>query len=268
MKIENEIIYTKIVKQITENTITLPILPIVVQELHKVMHDDNSSIGDIANVVQVDTTMSARVVQIANSPALRGFNKVASIKDALTRLGLKMVRNIAMTVALRDTFSSKHKELNKICVDTFKSGVDISHFAYQFAKRNKEYKINPDTANFAGIIFNLGKLPVISYFENCDICNPEEIRLSTNDLRCSINFLTLTKWDVAIEILEATCKNRISPDSMQLGDVLLVIEAYLNKDDSILNSSNPFVQDVWRDIAQNYDEDMKGANDLKKILVG
>ncbi len=263
---EQSTIFKELERLIDNNTIKLPSLPVVVANIEKAIQDDDASLQEIANIIQTEMTVSSRVLQVANSPALRGSKKITTIKDALSRIGLTMVKNIVMTIALRDKFSSKNVELNEYLFNLFERAVETSYLAYQVAKRNRGIGAIPDVAHLAGILFNLGQLPVVSYFEQKEFSSIDDVVQHADNLRADVNKILMDKWEISSSIVDAVCKEEVQSSGVDLGDVLLIVNAYLNNDVIIANALGPQALSIWKDIDDNYETDIVAVECLKLIL--
>ncbi len=263
---EQSTIFKELERLIDNNTIKLPSLPVVVANIEKAIQDDDASLQEIANIIQTEMTVSSRVLQVANSPALRGSKKITTIKDALSRVGLTMVKNIVMTIALRDKFSSKNVELNEYLFNLFERAVETSYLAYQVAKRNRGIGAIPDVAHLAGILFNLGQLPVVSYFEQKEFSSIDDVVQHADNLRADVNKILMGKWEISSSIVDAVCKEEVQSSGVDLGDVLLIVNAYLNNDVIVANALSPQALSSWKDIDDNYETDIVAVECLKLIL--
>ncbi|MBP6382692.1 MAG: HDOD domain-containing protein, partial [Pseudomonadales bacterium] len=66
--------------------------------------DEDASLEDIARIVRTDPALAARLLRLANSAAVGGLRPVASIPEAVKRLGLGAVRQVAMGFSLVDQY--------------------------------------------------------------------------------------------------------------------------------------------------------------------
>lgn len=65
---------------------------------------DDASLDEITRIVQTDPALSSRLLRLANSVA-NGGRGVASINEAVLRLGMSSVRQVAMSFSLVDQYS-------------------------------------------------------------------------------------------------------------------------------------------------------------------
>ena len=77
----------------------------VAMAIMEISRREEASLDEVAQVVQTDPALSGRLLQLANS-AMSSGRAVASINDAVMRLGMKSVRQLAMGFSLVDQYSS------------------------------------------------------------------------------------------------------------------------------------------------------------------
>ncbi len=64
--------------------------------LAKAVRDPNASIGHVANIIEEDVAMSAKVLQLVNSAFFGLAQKVTSLPGAATYLGMETIKNLAL----------------------------------------------------------------------------------------------------------------------------------------------------------------------------
>jgi len=69
-------------------------------KIFRLANDDSTSISDIAVVVETDPAIAAQILKIANSAFYKSLNTITSVQDAITRLGLTMVKRISLGLSL------------------------------------------------------------------------------------------------------------------------------------------------------------------------
>lgn len=79
-------------------------LPHVAIRLSKLLSDENSSIKEMEEVIRLDPTLVLRVLRIVNSAYYGLSQKVDSIERAVVFIGMKNLRNMVVTEALKDIF--------------------------------------------------------------------------------------------------------------------------------------------------------------------
>jgi HD-like signal output (HDOD) protein len=75
----------------------LPSLPTAYLALTKVLESENASIDDVAHIVESDVAMTAKILQLVNSPFFRTAQRITGIRTAIAYLGLLTIRNLALS---------------------------------------------------------------------------------------------------------------------------------------------------------------------------
>ncbi len=82
----------------------LPVFPSVATRLVDLLEHPDANVRDAASLVSQDQVIAAQLLRTANSIVYAGAVPVASVSEALMRLGLKESANIAMAAACRSLF--------------------------------------------------------------------------------------------------------------------------------------------------------------------
>jgi putative nucleotidyltransferase with HDIG domain len=77
-----------------------PTMPVVAVELMTLSARPEVSIDDVVAVLERDSLIAGRVLQIASSTAMAGAVKITSLREATMRLGLLRIRDLVMEIAL------------------------------------------------------------------------------------------------------------------------------------------------------------------------
>ena len=80
----------------------LPSVPFVALKVLELTQQEDTSIDDIAAVIQKDPALTAKLLRTANSPLFGLVKKVASIRQATVILGLRTVKVMALSFSLVD----------------------------------------------------------------------------------------------------------------------------------------------------------------------
>ena len=79
-------------------------LPQVALRVMKVANDPNSGAANLKEVMEGDVALSARVLRCVNSSAYAVRVKVTNLQQAIAYLGMKQIRNLAMTASVSQLF--------------------------------------------------------------------------------------------------------------------------------------------------------------------
>lgn len=158
---------------IKENKILLPTLPEVALRVKDAVEQENSMAKEISDIVATDAALSARLLQVANSPLYGGSVTIDSIQMAITRLGTKMVRTLVVNLAMKQMFQPTTNELDQRLRRLWGESVQVA--AISRALSLTQPHLDPDQAMLAGLIHNIGALPILTLAEGIpEILDREE----------------------------------------------------------------------------------------------
>ncbi len=93
-----------LVKRLFSRISEVSTLPTVAVKIIEVANDPTTGAEDLLGAVQFDTALAARIMRTVNSSYYSMQNKVADLKLAITLLGFKEIRNLAMTAYIAQLF--------------------------------------------------------------------------------------------------------------------------------------------------------------------
>ena len=98
---------------VSTEQLLLPSLPDVALQIREECEKDEASAQHIAEVLSQDPALSVRLLQIANSSLYRTRNTADNIQMAITRLGLKLVRDLIMGLAMKQIYEASNDILKE-----------------------------------------------------------------------------------------------------------------------------------------------------------
>jgi diguanylate cyclase (GGDEF)-like protein len=90
----------KSIEEILDGDVRLPSLPAIALRIMDAVKTDEVSLSELARIVSSDPALAARVLKISNSSFYSLPQKVDSIQKALTILGTKTLKNIALSFVI------------------------------------------------------------------------------------------------------------------------------------------------------------------------
>lgn len=131
-------------------------------KIQRALDAPDSSVEQLARLVQADPLLAARVVAIANSVVYnRAGTTISDVKSAVSRLGFKTLRVLAASVVVRQMEGmAKTAAHRQMAVQLWEHTAHIAALANVIARRVTRQ--DPDTAFFAGIVHEVGDFYLIS----------------------------------------------------------------------------------------------------------
>ncbi len=84
-------------------------LPQVAQRVIEIASDDHSGAHDLKQALESDVSLSARVLRIVNSSAFGLRQRIANLQMAVTYLGFRQIRNLALTACIAEIFRNSEQ---------------------------------------------------------------------------------------------------------------------------------------------------------------
>ncbi len=100
-------IETKLRADIVARRLKLPVLPNVATEVLSSTLDDGADAQKLANLIQKDQSLATHVLRVANLPLFRGSSEIVALQQAIARLGMVRIREIALTASLKNALPCK-----------------------------------------------------------------------------------------------------------------------------------------------------------------
>ena len=186
-------------------------------------------------MVQFDPALAARLLQIANSPLYRGAKTFDNCHSAITRIGLAAVRNLVTGFALQNLFETHAPLLRERLRDTWQHCCRVAAISSVLARLTQG--LDPDRALLAGLIHDIGVLPLLRYLEMESLEDKPgaEVSLARLDalvtrLRAPLGTFVLKTWqfdaDLASVPAQAEDYARDSGPRVDYGDIVLVAHVH------------------------------------------
>ncbi len=142
----------------------LPSLSPVLAQLIATLGRDDASLTEVAGIIRQDPVLAARVMRSANSAAHARRTPVASIREALLRLGLVRVRRLALVVSLYDAVPVRGTHAAREAF--WRHSLAVAHGAEIIARHAATTRddIDPEECFLAGLLHDIGLLVLESHY--------------------------------------------------------------------------------------------------------
>ena len=160
---------TILVEKIKNDTLVLPTLPAVALKVRKAADDPDINLNQMGDVIGQDPSLSARMIKIANSAYMGRAVKVTSISQAVTRIGLRQIKNIATALAMEQLFVSKNELVGEYMKREWNNTIEVVANAMAtlqlYVARTKNREMTIDTMTLTALVHNIGVLPILTEAE-------------------------------------------------------------------------------------------------------
>lgn len=134
----------------------------VALKLRHALDDPDCHINTASRLIQAEPLLSARVIAIANSAVYnRSGREIADVKMAVSLLGFKTIRSLAMALVTRQMAEkSKNPLQHELVNQLWEHSAHVASLSHAIARHVTHQ--DPETALFAGIIHEIGGFYMLS----------------------------------------------------------------------------------------------------------
>lgn len=94
-------------RQMVASIDDLPTIPAVATQVLQILDNPDVDVDEVADLMLTDQVMTARVIKMVNSPVYRPTQEISSLKRALVYMGLRHIREVALTSSFINAFEDK-----------------------------------------------------------------------------------------------------------------------------------------------------------------
>ena len=215
---------------------SLPSLPATYTALQEAMAKDDVGLDEIAEIIERDMAMSAKILQLVNSAFFGLFTTVKSPAHAVNLLGFNTVKILVLGVGV---FSSAEKVCAGISMDElWRHSFMVGRIARKLAEAEKMQDAMVDDCFLAGVLHDLGKLVLAVNFaeeyedvinrvkqEDKTFCTVEKEMFSA--CHGDVGAYLIGLWGFRYELIEAVgCHHspKLSTDHLTTSSIVYVAD--------------------------------------------
>ena len=223
----------KFLQQVREAVATeqlfLPSLPDVAVKVQKEFEQPNATAQSLADTLSMDPALSVRLLQVANSPLYRSRSMADSLQMAITRLGLGMVKNLVISLAMKQIYKASTDVLEERFKELWLASIKTAALSRILAASHKE--LDTELAMLAGLTHNIGALPILLLAEDDDelFNKPEELNRTILEIQGEVGTHIFKAWhfpqpliDVVSECMNFNRNNTAAADYVDIVQVALI----------------------------------------------
>ena len=141
------------VRHITEQD--MPIFKYTASSITRITETETSSASELARAILKDSSLTARVLRLANSPLFNRSNlNITTVSRAVTYIGFKRVREMSLSLAIIDSLvkGKCHDHVHDIMAMSFHAAVQARNIAERVGESS------PEEFFIAALLYNLGEM--------------------------------------------------------------------------------------------------------------
>ena len=237
----------ELIQAIENDDLVLPTLPEVALRVREAAEDPNIGIPALSKVIGNDAALSARIIKVVNSPLLRTSKEITDLQMAVSRLGINYTCNLATGLAMEQMFQATSDVIDRKMREVWNRSTEIAGICHVLCRSYT--RLAPDQATLAGLVHQIGALPILTYAEDHAELMNDSISLNhvIERIHPIIGDKILRTWDFPLPIAVIPSEYLdFTRDSAKVDYVDIVQVATLQ---SYLGSEHPLTQMDWSTVS-------------------
>jgi len=152
-----------LIQAIERDALVLPTLPEVALRVREAAESADIGIPELSRVIGNDAALTARLIKVVNSPLLRTNVEIKDLQMAIGRLGINYTCNLATGLAMEQMFQATTDLVDRRMRDTWNKSTEIAAISHVLCRSFT--RLRPDQAMLAGLVHQIGVLPILTYAE-------------------------------------------------------------------------------------------------------
>ncbi len=235
-----EKVQKELIQAIESDELVLPTLPEVALKVREAAEDPDIGIPQLSKVIGNDAALTARIIKVVNSPLLRTNKEITDLQMAVGRLGINYTCNLATGLAMEQMFQATSDVVDRKMREVWNKSTEIAGICHVLCKHYT--RLLPDQATLAGLVHQIGVLPILTYAEEHSELLADSISLNhvIEQIHPIIGDKILRTWEFP-ELIAAVPSQYLdfTRDSAKVDNVDIVQFATLQ---SNLGSEHPYTQ--------------------------
>jgi HD-like signal output (HDOD) protein len=139
--------------RVNQGKLDLPMMPKVTSAVVAMTQDEDSDMAALAQLIQSDQSLAMRVMKIANSPAYRGVASMTSLQQAISRMGMSTIAEIALAASVGAKVFNV-AGFNEVVKHMWKQATASGGWAKEIARIRRR---NVESSFMCGLLNQIGK---------------------------------------------------------------------------------------------------------------
>lgn len=198
-----EKIQAELEKRLATQKIELPLLPEVAGKVMSMTSDPNADASHLSALIHRDQALATNVLKIANSSMYAGNVRIVSLQQAVSRLGMKLIREISLAASVQNSvYRVPGQELAIKAL--WESSVATSAFSREIARLRRK---NVESAYVCGLLCGIGKPVALKILAAVlkDLKLPltiEEVMAMLDRTHISVSLRIAEEWKLPQQVAE------------------------------------------------------------------
>ncbi len=218
----------KVAVEARRGELAFPSSVAVAARIRQALDDPDCHVESAAKLIQADPLLAARVVALSNSAAYRrGDADITSVGSAVSRLGFRTVRTLAVALVARQMAGAPTLALHRDhAARLWQHTAHVAALSRMLAKRVTRQ--DPETALFAGLLHEVGAFYLISRAKDYPVLIDGVVDEADDEVEAAISdavLQTLSVPESVASALRIVWDGYLTLPPTSLGDTVLLANA-------------------------------------------
>ncbi len=188
---------------LNKGNLELPMFPDSVVRIQQAFQSEEVDIDQIIQIISSDPALAARVLQLSNSAAIRATSEITDVRQAVIRMGNKLVQSSVVAFALRQAERNEglSDESRTALKEIWEESVELAARCYVIAKTFT--RLNADEALLTGLLSVLGRLYIFMKSQEYGVIDDAELQTILADWHPAISKAIAESWGMSEELVNA-----------------------------------------------------------------
>lgn len=180
-----------------DGELELPLLPTYATQVVALCSDPDSDARSLAQLLQRDPALAAHVLSIANSAALGSREPIVSLQQAIARLGVRTLANVALSVAVKTKIFKAGRHLDRV-QQLWRHSAHSAAWAREIARLRRR---NVESAFLCGLLHEVGAPVVLQAIDELQSktkveFSEEQALAAVERLHCDVGARLVRAWSL------------------------------------------------------------------------
>ncbi|MEI7818312.1 MAG: HDOD domain-containing protein, partial [Desulfuromonadales bacterium] len=143
----------------------LPVFNSVAVKLQQMLARRDFKMDNVIEMISEDQSLASQVLKVANSSYYAGLSSIATIKDAIVRLGAQEVANMVMMASQFELYRSENEYLNSTMQKLWVHSLACATGAKWLAKKTGYPNLAAESF-MAGLLHDIGQLALLKVLDD------------------------------------------------------------------------------------------------------
>jgi putative nucleotidyltransferase with HDIG domain len=206
-----------------ESRLEIPMLPAVVWEVVALTASNDADARRLSAILHRDQALASHVLRVANSPAYKPIMPIVSLQQAVSRLGITTLGEIAFAVSLQSRIFDAPGYEAEIRL-LWQHAVATAAYAKDIARRRRS---NVEGAFLCGLLHDIGKPVILQALLDLHRTTgvqvtPGAVSMLLEAHHCYVGCLIAGAWTLPPHVTESILYHHAAAESLTFPEAVMV----------------------------------------------